>query len=127
MKEYNEYDLFKMRIVELVATSKNQRIRPIHAIQTLTRERDISASAVKGALEKLVNEGELVYTYRDPCSYVEIPCNGCDGEHLAARPMKTVIDDSGNAWLCDADIKSSDYLYGQNCWEYGSLNFTRSG
>jgi len=73
-----EYDVLKDRVMELVATSKDQRVRPIDATQTLTRELGTSRFAVTAAVRDLVDHGELVYAYRDPCSYVEIPCNGCD-------------------------------------------------
>ncbi len=123
----NEYDVLKERIMELVANSKEQRLRPIHATQTITRERDASAFEVNAALKDLIEEGELVYSYRDPCSYVEIPCNGCDGKHHAARPMHVVTDGSGNRWLCDANVEPGGYLPDGSCWECGSLNFTRAG
>lgn len=123
----NDYDDLKGRIMELVAASKEQRLRPIHAIQTITRERDVSAFQANAALRDLVEDGELVYTYRDPCSYAEIPCNGCDGDHDAARPMHVVTDGSGNRWLCDADVEPGDYLPDRSCWECGSLSFTRAG
>ena len=70
-----EFDVLKERIMELVATSENQRVRPIDAIQTLIRELGTSRHAVNEAVRGLVEDGELVYTYRDPCSYVEIPRN----------------------------------------------------
>ncbi len=72
----NEYDVLKKRIMELVTTSKNQRMRPNDAKQTLARELDVSPFSVKKAVRELVEEGDLVYAYRDPCSYLEIPCNG---------------------------------------------------
>ena len=71
-----EYDVLKERIMELVATSENQRVRPIAAIQTLIRELGTSRHVLNAAVRDLVDDGELVYAYRDPCSYVEIPRNG---------------------------------------------------
>ena len=112
--------------MELVATSKNQRLRPIEAAQILRQERGASSFAVIEAVSDLVEDGELVYAYRDPCSYVEIPCNGCDGPHRAARPMQVVTDANGDKWLCDADVDPKDGLPGSSCWECGSLNFTRA-
>jgi hypothetical protein len=123
----NEYEILQESIMELVATSTNQRIRPIDAIQTLRRRHDVSAFTVNDALADLVQEGELVYSYRDPCSYVEIPCNGCDDGHRAVRPMQVVIDANGNPWLCDVDGDPGDHLPGAGCWECGALSFTRAG
>ncbi len=123
----NEYAVLKEKIMDLVGTSKNQRVRPLDAAQTLTGELGVSASQVNKSVEDLVQEGELVYTYRDPSSYVEIPCNGCDGRgHRAARPMQFVVDDGGNSWLCDADDELEDSLPGNICWDCGTMNFTRT-
>ena len=69
--------------------------------------------------------GDVVYTYRDPCSYVEIPCNGCEGGHRPARPMKVVEDAMGSPWLCDSAVAEADEYTGV-CWDCGSLAFTRS-
>jgi len=120
-----EYDAMKERIMDLVATSKGQRLRPVHVAQTLSRELDLSPFTVNAAVRDLVDDGELVYAYRDPTSYVEIPCNGCDGEHRAARPMQIVTDGSGNTWICDVDAEPDDSAAGHGCWQCGSLTFTR--
>jgi hypothetical protein len=45
----------------------------------ITHEFKTSRSLADDVLKDLIEEGELVYTYRDPCSYVEFPCNGCQG------------------------------------------------
>jgi len=116
----------KMRIMDFVASSKNQRARPIEAKQTLAQQLDTSQFAVNAAVEELVEDEELVYSYRDPCSYIEIPCNGCDGAHRAARPMHVVADDRGNPWLCDASAELTDDLPGQ-CWPCEDMAFTRGG
>jgi hypothetical protein len=121
----NDFEALKQKILELVATSRDQRLRPIRAAQTISRERAASTFTVHEALRDLVDEGELVYTYRDPCSYLEIPCNGCNGQHHAARPMEVVTDGSGNRWLCDADVEPGHHLPDRSCWECGSLGFTR--
>ncbi len=121
----NEYKLLKMKIMELVADSKDQRVRPNDARQTLTHELGTSPFVVGEAVKELVEEGDLVYTYRDPCSYVEIPCNGCDGVHHTARPMHVITDRGGNRWLCDAEVNLTDDLPGQ-CWECGEMAFTRA-
>jgi len=71
-----EGEVMRERLLELVASASNQRLRPIEARQELAGEFDISRSAVNGLVRALVEEGELVYAYRDPCSYLEIPCDG---------------------------------------------------
>jgi len=45
--------------------------------------------------------------------------------HLAARPMKVVVDDDGCRWLCDADVDERKDLKEQGCWRCGDLAFTR--
>ncbi len=60
--------------MELIASSSNQRLRPNEVKQLLAREFDISTAAVKAVFKQLVDGGDLVYSYRDPCSYLEIPC-----------------------------------------------------
>jgi hypothetical protein len=46
--------------------------------------------------------------------------------HKPARPMKVVMDRSGNLWLCDADADESSDLRAQGCWNCGELAFTRN-
>ena len=121
-----EYDALKERIMDLVATSKDQRLRPLDVARTLASELDVSLFTVHAAVRDLVDNEELVYAYRDPSSYVEIPCNGCDGGHRAARPMQIVTDGSGNTWICDAEVEPGDSAAGHGCWQCGSLSFTRA-
>jgi len=120
-------ELLKNKLLDLVASSKNQRLRPSEAKRVLARELDISGLAVHEVVKDLVEEGDLVYSYRDPCSYVEIPCNGCEGGYRAARPMHVVTDTAGNPWLCDAGSVPVGDLPGHGCWDCGTLNFTRTG
>ncbi len=121
-----EHEQMKEKLLDLVASSPNQRLRPIDAEQIVAQEFDLSTSAINEVVKGLVEDGELVYTYRDPCSYLEIPCNGCDGGHRAARPMTVVTDHEGNPWICD-DVSNPlvDHTGGA-CWECGSLAFTRA-
>jgi hypothetical protein len=123
----NGYETQKERIMELVASAPNQRIRPSGISRQLAREMGTSSDVVNKIIKEMVDEEELVYTYRDPCSYLEMPCNGCEGGHRAARPMKVVIDSAGNPWLCDEDVQATDGLADLNCWDCGDLAFTRSG
>ena len=63
----------KEQIMRMVSGSKNQRIRPRDLEKSLSRETGVPISAVKAALKELMQKNRLVFTYRDPCSYVEIP------------------------------------------------------
>jgi hypothetical protein len=81
---------------------------------------------VKEIIKELVEEEDLVYAYRDPHSYVEIPCNGCEGGHRAARPMKVVVDSTGSPWLCDKSFDGTESLLAEECSDCGALAFTRT-
>lgn len=69
----NSIEKTKEKIMKMVMDTKNHRIRPHELEKTLFHERGVSISIVKEALKDLVKLGRLVFTYRDPCSYVEIP------------------------------------------------------
>ena len=122
----NEYEMHRERVMELVGSAPNQRMRPIDLTRQLAQESGLSAYVVNEIIKDLVEEADLVYAYRDPCSYVEIPCNGCEGGHHAARPMKVVMDSKGSPWLCDKEFDGRECLLAENCWDCGELPFTRS-
>ncbi len=48
------------------------RARPHELIRELTRALDVPASAVKQTLAILIERGQMIYAYRDPCSYIEL-------------------------------------------------------
>jgi hypothetical protein len=81
----------KERTMEAVWKAPNQRIRPIDLKRKLEEERSLIPVAIRDVLKELIGEGKLVYTYRDPCSYVEIPITE---SHHAAPPMKVIQDKS---------------------------------
>ena len=109
------------KVKEAVWAAPDQRIRPIDLGRKLDQEHGLGASTIKDAVDELVGDGELVYTYRDPCSYVEIP----DAQsHHAARPMKVIPDRSGEYWICDQNVDPSGDLAEQGCWRCGDLAFT---
>ncbi len=120
------YDVQRERLLDLVATAPNQRIRPSELSQKLAQEIGSSTFVANELIKHTVAEGDLVYAYRDPCSYVEIPCNGCEGGHRAARPMRVFADSKGNPWLCDDDVTDAEGLGGTSCWNCGEVAFTRS-
>jgi len=122
----NEYKMHRERVMELIASAPNQRMRPIDLTQQLAQESGLSAIVTNEIITDLVEEKDLVYTFRDFCAYVEIPCNGCEGGHQAARPMKVVMDSKGFPWLCDKDFEGTEALLAKNCWDCGDLPFTRT-
>ena len=122
----NQYEMHRERVLELVGSAPNQRMRPNDVTRQLVQERGLSAHTVSEIIKDLVEEQDLVYAYRDPCSYVEIPCNGCEGGHQAARPMKVVMDPEGSPWLCDKDFDETDGQLAESCWNCGDLPFTRT-
>jgi hypothetical protein len=117
----NAHEKTKERIMEAVWGAENQRIRPIDLERKLEHEHGFALSAIKELLKELVDDGELVRTYRDPCSYVEIPV---EESHHAARPMKVIPDKSGECWICDEDADPSGDLAEEGCWRCGDLAFT---
>ena len=119
----NAHEETKERIREAVWGAPDQRIRPIDLERKLEKEHGLALVAIKDVLKELIGEGELVFTYRDPCSFVEIP--GTESHH-AARPMKVIPDQSGEYWICDADVEPSGDLASQGCWRCRELAFTAS-
>jgi hypothetical protein len=107
-------DWIRKKILEKVKANKGQRQRPKEVISSICAESDVPMSLVKAALNDLVNERKLVFTYRGPSSYVEIPWKGLPGE---AGRVKVVIDDKGNPWICDYDVDPSADLAAQGCWQ----------
>jgi hypothetical protein len=63
----------KSRVLELVAKAPERRIRPIDLERAILGEGGSSKTALKQALNALVQAEKLVYTYRDPCSFLELP------------------------------------------------------
>lgn len=72
-------------------------------------------SVVNAVLRQLVEREKLVYTYRDPCSYVELPCSDVRAE---AQGLKIVLDRDGAPWICDVDVDvdPAENLADQGCW-----------
>jgi 1,2-phenylacetyl-CoA epoxidase catalytic subunit len=63
----------KRQILTLVTEAEKHRRRPHELHESLLRSTGASRSVIQEALNDLVRDGELVFSYRDPCSYVEIP------------------------------------------------------
>jgi streptogramin lyase len=43
-----------------------------------------------------------------------------------ARPMKVVVDDKGNPWICDCQADPSKDLAEQGCWQFREEASTQS-
>jgi len=69
----NEIDRLNDEIMALVSAAPNQRLRPHEMEKALAHKLGISIYTVQEAVRALAEEGRLVFTYRDPCSYIEIP------------------------------------------------------
>ena len=119
----NEFEGIKDEIMVQMIGATNHRLRPHEVEKSLSERLGISAFTAREAVKGLVKEGELVFTYRDPCSYLEIPPVEA---HHAARPMAVVTDAHGESWICDAGVDRSGDLAGQGCWACGDLPFTRN-
>jgi hypothetical protein len=66
-------DNMRKRTMELIVRAKDHRLRPREVERIITHEFETTRSLAHRVLKDLVEEGELVYAYRDPCSYVESP------------------------------------------------------
>lgn len=119
----NEFGQIKDEIMVQVIGASNHRVRPHEVEKSLSKRLGVSAFTVREAVKDLVEEGELTFTYRDPCSYVEIPPIE---PHHAARPMEVVVDADGERWICDSGVDRSQDLAAQGCWSCGDLAFTRN-
>ena len=119
----NNHDEISDRILEIVSSASNQRIRPSVLNKVLREEFGLPLKEIKELLNDLVEENVLVFTYRDPCSYLEIPVVE---SHRPARPMKVIRDLQGDLWICDTEADPSKDPAEQGCWSCGELPFTRN-
>ena len=104
----------RKKIMEMITTAENQRQRPYSVLKTVSTNLGVPIFKVKRALEDLLKERKLVFTYRDPCSFVEIPINDVPP---GSRPMKVVVDSKGSPWICDHGVDPTKDLAEQGCWQ----------
>jgi len=52
--------------------------------------------------------------------------NHSESAYGGTRPMKVVVDNNGNWWLCDKQVEDSGNLAGQGCWNYADMAFDRN-
>jgi hypothetical protein len=67
-----EIQRVKSEILVSLSAASDHRLRPRDVERALSHRFGISAHAVHQGVRDLVEEGKLVYTYRDPCSYIEM-------------------------------------------------------
>ena len=110
----DQSERIREKIMEMVIAAKDQRQRPYSLVKTVSDNSGVPIFRVKKVLENLIKERKLVFTYRDPCSFVEIPINDMSrGSH----PKKVVVDEEGNPWICDYEVDPSRDLAEQGCWQ----------
>jgi len=108
----SQTEKIEQKIIEMVNTANDHRQRPHTLVKVLSHELGISTFRVKEVLERLIRERKLVFTYRNHCCYVEIPC---DQGPSGFRPMKVVADGKGEPWICNHDVNPSKDLAEQGC------------
>jgi hypothetical protein len=113
----------RKKIIEMITAAEDQRQRPHSVVMTVSSDLEIPIFRVKKVLENLVKERKLVFTYRDPCSFVEMPFKDVS---RGAPPMKVVVDGEGNPWICAHDVDPSKDLTAQGCWQLNEEDTTRS-
>ena len=69
----NTVGQLKSQILDAVSGAPDRRIRPIDLERKITAGGETSKAELKEALNALVEAKNLVYTYRDPCSFLELP------------------------------------------------------
>jgi DNA-binding GntR family transcriptional regulator len=79
----NEFERLKDEILAMISAAPNQRLRPHEVEKDLAHKLRVSMYTVQEAIRALAEEGQLVFTYRDPTSYVEIPAPSESASHIA--------------------------------------------
>ena len=116
-------ELVKHEVLAHLLGAPEHHMQPFYIEMVLSKDMSLPRSIIKEALKDLIDDGELCFSHRDPFDYLEIaPAE----PHRAARPMRVVVDDNGDRWICDADVDDNSDLPNQGCWSCGSLAFTRS-
>jgi hypothetical protein len=123
MKDTSQTEQIREKILEMVTAAKGQRQNPNMVMNGLSAEFEVSLLKVKEALNDLVRERKLVFTYRHPFTYVEIPCKD---RPSGSRPMKVIVDDQGDPWICDCDVDPSKDFAQQGCWQVREEDYSRS-
>lgn len=59
-------------IMVKVRQANGSRVRPHVLFRELSNALDVPKSAIKRALAMQIEQGKMAYSYRDPCSFVEL-------------------------------------------------------
>ena len=62
----------KDEILVSLSAASAQRLRPHDVERSLSHKLGVSTRTIHQGVKDLVEEGKLVYTYRDPDSYIEV-------------------------------------------------------
>jgi hypothetical protein len=118
------FEQVKEDIYDIVMHSEHMRIRSNDLEKSVSRKYGMHRYVVAELLKDMLEEERLVFSYRDPCSYVEIPPAK---PQRAARPMEIVRDKNGDCWLCDKGVDPEKDLKEQGCWQCAGqeMPFTR--
>ncbi len=119
----SQAEQIRKKILEVVIASEVQRQNPNEVIRSLSAEFKVAMYQVREALNDLIRERKLVCTYRGPFTYVEIPCKDRPN---GSRPMRVIVDDKGDPWICDFDVDPSIDLAAQGCWQLRADDSNRS-
>ena len=82
-----DYEKIRNNICDIVTHSERMRVRPNELEKAVSHKYGIHRHAVRGILKDLLDEETLVFSYRDPCSFIEIP---------HARPHKQTSETDGD-------------------------------
>jgi hypothetical protein len=126
-KEVRNMDLEKVKdnICDMVMHSEGMRVRPNELGKAVSHKYGMHRYVVEEVLKELLGEETLVFSYRDPCSFIEI---AHARPRMAARPMVIIRDEKGDPWLCDKGVDPKGDLRMQGCWQCGGqeMPFTRN-
>ena len=69
----NEQERLRKAILDMVLAAPRRRLKPHELGRVLSHQMEVSRHSVQEAIESLVQEGHLRFSYDDPASYVEVP------------------------------------------------------
>ncbi len=73
------HETMREKVMALINSTQNRRLRPRDLEKEVGEPFRGSGSIFAEVLRGLIDEGALVYTYRDPCSFLEVPCTDDQG------------------------------------------------
>ena len=67
------HEQIETEILELLTSAEDRRLRPHDIKASISEKLGISRHEVMDAIKGLVKQKKLAFSYRDPCSFAEIP------------------------------------------------------